>query len=162
MPVLATPVGKTSAIRTTGASAIRSPTAPTAGHATPSSRTSLMIARPPRWRRFPMCAECEAEYHEPSDRRFHAQPNACPVCGPSLELVAPRRLPLTDLHFHRRRFASRRSAGRELSCAGRQDSRSQGSRRLSPRVRRGQRCGGPDLRHRKRRPEKPFALMARD
>jgi hydrogenase maturation protein HypF len=26
---------------------------------------------------FPMCAACEAEYHSPTNRRFHAQPNAC-------------------------------------------------------------------------------------
>jgi hydrogenase maturation protein HypF len=35
---------------------------------------------------FKMCQECEREYHDPSNRRFHAQPNACPVCGPSLKL----------------------------------------------------------------------------
>ena len=29
-----------------------------------------------------MCAACQAEYDDPRDRRFHAQPNACPVCGP--------------------------------------------------------------------------------
>jgi hydrogenase maturation protein HypF len=33
---------------------------------------------------FAMCARCAAEYHDPSDRRFHAQPIACPDCGPSL------------------------------------------------------------------------------
>jgi hydrogenase maturation protein HypF len=33
---------------------------------------------------FPMCAQCAAEYHDPADRRFHAQPIACPACGPSL------------------------------------------------------------------------------
>ncbi len=33
---------------------------------------------------FAMCAECEAEYHNPLDRRFHAQPVACPVCGPQI------------------------------------------------------------------------------
>lgn len=27
------------------------------------------------------------EYDDPLDRRFHAQPNACPQCGPSLALV---------------------------------------------------------------------------
>jgi hydrogenase maturation protein HypF len=35
---------------------------------------------------FEMCPECSAEYHDPHDRRFHAQPNACPKCGPHLEL----------------------------------------------------------------------------
>jgi len=32
--------------------------------------------------RFKMCAACQAEYDDPANRRFHAQPNACPVCGP--------------------------------------------------------------------------------
>ena len=31
----------------------------------------------------PACARtASAEYENPRDRRFHAQPNACPVCGP--------------------------------------------------------------------------------
>ena len=33
---------------------------------------------------FSMCAACQAEYDDPRDRRFHAQPNACPDCGPVL------------------------------------------------------------------------------
>jgi hydrogenase maturation protein HypF len=33
---------------------------------------------------FRMCAACEAEYRNPRDRRFHAQPNACPDCGPEI------------------------------------------------------------------------------
>lgn len=36
---------------------------------------------------FKMCPECNREYHEIEDRRYHAQPNACPVCGPSIQLV---------------------------------------------------------------------------
>ena len=35
---------------------------------------------------FPMCPDCRLEYENPNDRRFHAQPNACPTCGPHLEL----------------------------------------------------------------------------
>ena len=35
-------------------------------------------------RGFAMCPACEAEYRDPGNRRFHAQPNACPVCGPKL------------------------------------------------------------------------------
>jgi len=34
---------------------------------------------------FKMCPECETEYNDPSDRRFHAQPNACSKCGPRLQ-----------------------------------------------------------------------------
>jgi hydrogenase maturation protein HypF len=39
---------------------------------------------------FRMCPACEAEYHNPADRRFHAQPIACPQCGPRLELLDAR------------------------------------------------------------------------
>jgi hydrogenase maturation protein HypF len=35
---------------------------------------------------FPMCPACLAEYENPLDRRFHAQPNACWACGPRVEL----------------------------------------------------------------------------
>lgn len=35
---------------------------------------------------FDMCEDCSKEYHDPKNRRFHAQPNACPVCGPQVEL----------------------------------------------------------------------------
>jgi hydrogenase maturation protein HypF len=37
-------------------------------------------------KKFTMCAACAREYHDPADRRFHAQPNACPDCGPQLAL----------------------------------------------------------------------------
>ena len=36
---------------------------------------------------FEMCAACRREYEDPTDRRFHAQPIACPACGPQLELL---------------------------------------------------------------------------
>lgn len=36
---------------------------------------------------FSMCEKCLAEYGEVTDRRFHAQPNACPVCGPAYRLA---------------------------------------------------------------------------
>ena len=35
---------------------------------------------------FPMCDACRAEYENPLDRRFHAQPVACPDCGPYVQL----------------------------------------------------------------------------
>jgi hydrogenase maturation protein HypF len=34
-----------------------------------------------------MCPECQKEYDNPVDRRFHAQPNCCPTCGPKLEIT---------------------------------------------------------------------------
>ncbi|MBK9925153.1 MAG: carbamoyltransferase HypF [Anaerolineales bacterium] len=33
---------------------------------------------------FAMCPDCEREYKDPLNRRFHAQPVACPVCGPQV------------------------------------------------------------------------------
>ncbi|HWR13607.1 MAG TPA: carbamoyltransferase HypF [Terriglobales bacterium] len=35
---------------------------------------------------FPMCPECQREYDDPANRRFHAQPNACWKCGPQVQL----------------------------------------------------------------------------
>lgn len=50
--------------------------------ATPYDRPNTTMAS------FPLCPDCEREYSSPSERRFHAQPIACPVCGPRLELLA--------------------------------------------------------------------------
>jgi hydrogenase maturation protein HypF len=109
---------------------------------------------------FTMCPACAAEYTDPTDRRFHAQPNACSVCGPSLELI-PRGTPLADCSFADRdslaRIRSARKLLREgsilavkglggflLACDAAND------------------AAVAELRRRKRRPDKPFALMARD
>ncbi len=35
---------------------------------------------------FVLCPDCGREYHDPTDRRYHAEPIACPVCGPHLTL----------------------------------------------------------------------------
>ncbi len=35
---------------------------------------------------FPLCPDCEREYKDPTNRRFHAQPVACPICGPQVWL----------------------------------------------------------------------------
>ncbi len=34
--------------------------------------------------KFTLCEDCQREYDRPDNRRFHAQPNACPRCGPQL------------------------------------------------------------------------------
>ena len=36
---------------------------------------------------FQMCPDCRREYDDPANRRFHAEPNACPKCGPRLLLL---------------------------------------------------------------------------
>ncbi len=40
-------------------------------------------------RDFEMCPDCAVEYSDPTNRRFHAQPIACPVCGPQVWLEFP-------------------------------------------------------------------------
>ncbi len=37
---------------------------------------------------FPLCAPCAGEYRDPADRRFHAETTCCPDCGPQLRLLA--------------------------------------------------------------------------
>jgi hydrogenase maturation protein HypF len=44
--------------------------------------------------RFTMCPACQAEYDNPLNRRFHAQPNACWQCGPCVWLEAPDGTPI--------------------------------------------------------------------
>jgi hydrogenase maturation protein HypF len=36
---------------------------------------------------FQLCSQCQQEYQDISDRRFHAQPIACPACGPQVWLL---------------------------------------------------------------------------
>jgi len=49
--------------------------------ATPYDRPNTTMAG------FPLCPDCLREYEDPLDRRFHAQPVACPACGPRLRLL---------------------------------------------------------------------------
>ncbi|SFI46562.1 carbamoyltransferase HypF [Albimonas pacifica] len=97
---------------------------------------------------FPMCPACRAEYEDPADRRFHAQPIACPDCGPRLTLeVEGRPLPgdpiaeTARLLREGRIVAIKALGGFHLAC----DAANPAALRT--------------LRERKRRPAKPFALM---
>jgi hydrogenase maturation protein HypF len=43
---------------------------------------------------FALCAPCAAEYRDPANRRFHAEPVACPQCGPTLTFSADGQPPV--------------------------------------------------------------------
>ena len=111
----ATTACASSSTRPTAATATRSSTARSAGRASRSCAPSRTTARARRWPGFELCADCRREYEDPSDRRFHAEPIACPVCGPRLSMPLEEAVSLL------------RGGG---------DRRGQGARRLPPGVRR--------------------------
>jgi hydrogenase maturation protein HypF len=101
---------------------------------------------------FALCETCNREYHDPLDRRFHAQPNACPVCGPQLswhdgqgEVVEGDCL---------RWCAQALAEGRVVAIKG------LGGFHLA--VDGGNEAAVRCLRERKHRPAKPLAIMVRD
>ena len=103
---------------------------------------------------FVMCPRCQAEYDDPCDRRFHAQPNACPVCGPSLALVAPGGRAI-DAGWARDAVAATARllrSGRIVALKG------IGGYHLACLAH--DRTAVAELRARKHREDKPFALMA--
>jgi hydrogenase maturation protein HypF len=104
---------------------------------------------------FKMCAECEKEYYNPEDRRFHAQPNACPVCGPHVELtVKNEKLKVDDKENPVKETIRLLKQGAIVAIKG------LGGFHIA--------CDASDedtvkrLRLKKRKSNKPFALMAPD
>jgi hydrogenase maturation protein HypF len=72
--------------RPTAAIATPSSTVPIAARATPSPIAAL---RPGQHQHAALllCPTCRSEYQSPHSRRFHAEPTACPDCGPQLQLT---------------------------------------------------------------------------
>jgi hydrogenase maturation protein HypF len=112
---------------------------------------------------FRMCDLCCAEYEDPGNRRFHAQPNACHACGPSVVLVrAGSRLPgANDYSANAGSFLSTLRRVRDLLREGNIVAvKGLGGFLLACDAR--NETVVNQLRQRKRRSDKPFALMARD
>ena len=97
---------------------------------------------------FAMCPACETEYRDPRDRRFHAEPIACPVCGPRLSLdgePAPDGIAqIARLLGDGKVVAIKGLGGYHLACDARNPQAVEA------------------LRTRKGRGQKPFAIMVRD
>ena len=103
--------------------------------------------------KFTMCEICQKEYDDPLSRRFHAQPNACPICGPHIWLtdnkgkLVNNKNPIgeaSNLLKNKMIIGVKGLGGFQLAC----DATSNDV------VKR--------MRMRKNRPAKPFAIMVKD
>jgi len=103
---------------------------------------------------FKMCSDCEREYKDPLNRRFHAQPNACPTCGPHVWLVDSKGKIVAEKEEAIKEIANWIKEGKIVALKG------LGGFHLV--------CDATnkealkELRLRKRREEKPFAVMFKD
>lgn len=100
---------------------------------------------------FPLCPTCRQEYETPDDRRFHAESIACPACGPKLWME--------DAKGHRLDGDPLRRARAALADGAIVAVRGLGGFLLAADA--FNREGLINLRRRKLRPDKPFAVMAR-
>lgn len=97
---------------------------------------------------FPMCPVCQDEYENPLHRRFHAQPNACPMCGPHTWLCDSKGQMVQES------VQDLLKAGYIMAVKG------LGGFHLAADAQNA--AAVAKLRQRKRRDAKPFAVMVRD
>jgi hydrogenase maturation protein HypF len=105
-------------------------------------------------KQFTMCPSCLREYEDPRDRRFHAQPNACPTCGPHVELWDEKGRAVSREDDAIKTAVEQIRDGRIVAVKG------LGGFHLMVDAHNDRAVGR--LRERKRREEKPFALMSPD
>ncbi|HEX3623065.1 MAG TPA: carbamoyltransferase HypF [Acidimicrobiales bacterium] len=103
---------------------------------------------------FVMCADCRREYEDPADRRFHAEPTCCPVCGPQLSLLSPTGDILAKADDALDQAVAMLRDGRILAVKG------LGGYHLACDA--GHADAVAELRRRKQRDDKPFAVMVPD
>ncbi len=100
---------------------------------------------------FSMCDDCRDEYENPTDRRYHAQPIACPACGPKVELWNDQGKIESDGDEAIARSVELIERGMVLAIKG------LGGFHLI--VNAADDDAVKKLRRRKKRPDKPFAMM---
>jgi hydrogenase maturation protein HypF len=102
---------------------------------------------------FAMCPQCAKEYHDPADRRFHAQPVCCRDCGPTLRLVDAQGIPAASGDPIMAAAALLRT-GKVVAVKG------LGGYHLAAQA--SSETGVAALRARKHREDKAFAVLVRD
>lgn len=105
---------------------------------------------------FPLCPLCGTEYANPANRRFHAQPIACPQCGPHIWFVARTDADIRSMNENRPDALA--GAGRLLLSGGILALKGLGGFQLACDARNG--AAVQLLRERKKRPHKALAVMA--
>ncbi len=105
--------------------------------------------------KFPMCSKCRSEYDDPSDRRFHTEPTSCPICGPRYFLYDKNKKLLSEQTGEIISICSEYlKNGKIVAIKGEGGYHLAANARNSDTMR--------ELRERKQRPFKPFALMVKD
>ncbi|HXW58250.1 MAG TPA: carbamoyltransferase HypF, partial [Solirubrobacteraceae bacterium] len=125
--------------------------------ATPYDRPSTTMAA------FAMCETCRSEYEDPDSRRFHAQPNACPQCGPTLRLLAGAGAGTRPAGMRAARLlADAPLAGAAAALASGMIVAVKGAGGYHLACRADDERAVLELRRRKGREQRPFAVMAPD